>query len=192
MNEIWIELQNYEGIYWVSSFGNVRNAAGKYLSSQITNSGYCLVHLYKQGLRKACTTHRLVATHFNPNPENKKQVNHKDLIKTNNNSSNLEWCDAKENMRHLFNSDRMNEARAKAKIRMVEIGRKYGKANIEKTRNINRINVSQYDLQGNLIAEFGSLREVQKITGFERKTISLAIKAGRTFKKKYIFKIKTK
>lgn len=53
--------------------------------------------LYKDGVYKRKTVHRLVATAFLPNPNNEPQINHIDENKRNNCVSNLEWCDAKYN-----------------------------------------------------------------------------------------------
>lgn len=54
----------------------------------------------KDGVIKSFRVNRLIALTFIPNPENKPEVNHKDLNKRNNRVENLEWCSRKENERH--------------------------------------------------------------------------------------------
>jgi hypothetical protein len=55
-------------------------------------------------LDKSHYVHTLVAKAFIPNPENKPEINHKDLDKSNNHVSNLEWVTRSENMRHSYNT----------------------------------------------------------------------------------------
>ena len=50
--------------------------------------------------------HRLVAQYWLDNPENKREVNHKNLDRTDNRAENLEWLTSSENQKHKFeNSD---------------------------------------------------------------------------------------
>lgn len=66
----------------------------------LEDKGYHIVCLHLNGKKKLTKVHRLVAQAFIPNPNNKPQVNHKDLDKTNNNVDNLEWVTGYENYLH--------------------------------------------------------------------------------------------
>lgn len=73
----------YEGLYKVSNFGrililNYRNTGKAELMNPYTNKdGYQIVLLSKNGKKKTCYIHRLVAQAFIPNPEGKPCINHK-------------------------------------------------------------------------------------------------------------------
>jgi hypothetical protein len=67
-------------------------------------TGYPRVNLRGYEGSKKHFIHRLVAEAFIPNPENKREVNHKDGDKANNQVTNLEWCTPSENMKHAYSS----------------------------------------------------------------------------------------
>lgn len=110
MKEQWVSIENYEGLYEISNYGNVRslprksqnrNKLIKFLN--LTPTGrYTILSFYKKGVRKSMTVHRLVAKAFIPNPDNKPMVNHRDGNGHNNRIDNLEWCTHSENVLHSF------------------------------------------------------------------------------------------
>lgn len=121
MEEIWKDIEGYEGLYQVSNEGRVKSLARSYTSGVGTkhiaehfckysnNNNYLRVNLYKNGKMKWFSVHRLVAEAFIPNPDNLPQVNHKDEVKTNNHINNLEWCDSKYNNTYGTCKKRMAE-----------------------------------------------------------------------------------
>ena len=108
MLEIWRDIKNYEGIYEVSNLGRIKSISrnGTIKENRILKPnkvmGYSQVGLQKYVTRKYKKIHRLVAEAFIPNPENKKEVNHKDGNKTNNCVDNLEWVTTSENQLHSY------------------------------------------------------------------------------------------
>ena len=105
--EEWKKIEGFP-VYSVSSFGNVRNdKTGRFLKAVLNNSGYYQVCLYNDKIRKNFCVHRLVASAFIENPSNYPMINHKDEVKTNNNASNLEWCDAYYNNTYGSRFDRI-------------------------------------------------------------------------------------
>lgn len=150
-NEIWkpIGVKNYE----VSNFGNVRNTkhGQTYLLKKNTNNskGYERIGLMiTDKLQKHYSVHRLVALAFIPNPENKREVNHKDECKTNNHYTNLEWTTPSENVRHSIET-----WRRKAKKRAVAC----------------------YDSNGNLIKSYVSQKSVEN-DGYDHTFICKVVK----------------
>lgn len=95
--EIWKDVVGYEGLYKVSNLGRIRSLkSNKIIKPYKKRNGYLRAYLS----RKNVYIHRVVAQAFIPNLQNKEEVNHKDLDKTNNNVENLEWCTKRENMQH--------------------------------------------------------------------------------------------
>lgn len=110
--EIWKDIKGYEGRYQISSHGIVkslsRQAGTAYLKERIlsqkrlTKDGYPRVALRDGVKAKEISVHRLVATHFIDNPDDKETVNHIDGDKTNNRVDNLEWSNRSEQMDHAY------------------------------------------------------------------------------------------
>lgn len=120
-NEIWKDIEEYEGLYQISSLGNVISldryvkrwcyksnknvnhfVRGVVKKGWIKDNGYLAVKLHNDGSYKSFYIHRLVAKAFIHNPNNKPQVNHKNGIKDDNRMVNLEWVNNSENLKHSY------------------------------------------------------------------------------------------
>lgn len=161
MQEIWKDIPNYEGIYQISNHGRIRsnnpgnkrfhNKTDHILKAHVSNTGYCQVTLYKDGVkRRKYTVHKLVATMFIPNPDNLPCVNHKDENKLNNHVDNLEWCT------YAYNNA-------------------YGTAKIRSIITVSEP-VEQYTLEGLHIATYLSATVASKLTGINKTDILKACK----------------
>lgn len=92
------DIKNYEGLYAITSCGQVWSyRSKKFMSPYPTKDGYQVVCLSKNGEKQRVLVHRLVAETYIPNPFGLTQINHKDEIKNHNFINNLEWCDSKYN-----------------------------------------------------------------------------------------------
>ena len=81
----FVDIPGYEGLYEINRKGEIwSNYRGKLLIPWDNKYGYYVVGLNKDGATKKIKVHRLVASIFIPNPDNKLEVNHKDTNKKNN------------------------------------------------------------------------------------------------------------
>lgn len=105
----------------VSSMGNIKNINTNRILNGCTDKRYKRIRL-KNGIESISTSvHRLVATLFIPNPENKPNVNHKDGNSFNNNVTNLEWCTQKENCIHAHQNGLCNNDNQKRDYYKLEL-----------------------------------------------------------------------
>lgn len=174
--EIWRDIAGYEGLYKVSNIGRVRMLGREkrlwhggitHIEPKIIKQ--CVVCGYKKAkLRNGDSTskmfsvHRLVAQAFIPNPQNLPQVNHKDENKFNNNVENLEWCTAKYNTNYGTGVERCSKSRFKK--------------------------VAQCSLDGKLIMEWGSIKEIVETLGISYSRISQACNGKTKTSNGYIWK----
>jgi len=111
----WKPVIGYEGLYEVSSNGDIRSldreinhwrggiriSKGKILSkASFDKNGYKVVSLCKELEKKTVKVHRIVAKCFIENKFNKTTVNHINGIKSDNSVNNLEWNTMRENCLH--------------------------------------------------------------------------------------------
>ena len=107
--EIWKDIPEFEGLYQISNYGNVKSIKrknrcySKLLKLHQTGGRgirYLCAVLSKNNKHKTFSVHRIVAQAFIPNSENKPEINHKDANKLNNFYKNLEWVTRQENVNH--------------------------------------------------------------------------------------------
>ena len=111
MKELWKEIPNFSR-YHCSNTGKLKTFSWKggketrILKPHPNHKGYLMTMLKRDdGKSKTVTVHRMVATTWLENLENKPEINHKNGIKTDNMVDNLEWCTQEENRAHAIEND---------------------------------------------------------------------------------------
>ena len=159
MKEEWKLIPESDGKYLVSNLGRVKpvRTSQTPLKPYIgKNNGYPTVKIYGKNKIYRRTVHRLVALAFIPNPENKKTVNHKDGVRTNNVITNLEWATYSENKLHSFR----------------ELGLKGSALGKFGADNPKSKAVLQFTKDGVFIREYGGQSEAARIVGGSQGQIS--------------------
>ena len=146
----WKPVVGYEGLYEISENGQLKNLKTNRFIKPSIKSGYLGVTISKNGILKTISIHRLVAIAFIDNPKNKKFVNHKNGIKTDNHVNNLEWCNQKYNNIHAIETG----------LRPTKINREIAE-NIRK--EIENNNIEELSIKYNI-----SISHIKKILRYER------------------------
>ena len=168
MQEVWKDIEGYEGFYQVSNLGRVKSLQAmkyshiqkcaisvkreKILRPYPDTKKYLLVDLKRNGKRDTQKVHRLVANAFIANENYYPQVNHKDENKQNNCVENLEWCNSQYNNTYGTAKQRMAQKHLKK--------------------------VVQISPSGEVVNKWNSIGEATKALGVSKNTIALWILHG--------------
>lgn len=194
MEEIWKDVEGFEGLYQVSNKGRLKNI-GHWVDRIYTKKDGTKVHdrifiketvlclqskrhknpnkptylgyaFRKNGKYYNVLVHRLVAKAFIPNPNNYKIINHKDGNGKNNYVENLEWCSYRHNNTY---ADRLQKSR-----------------NTFMQNPKNRRPMTLMDTNYNVIKEYDGIHSLlEDNPGFCRDSVYSVIKYDRIYRKKY-------
>lgn len=140
--EEWKDVVGAEQFYEVSSYGNVRNKSNGKTLKPRVGKNGYPKVELAYGLNIHRSVHRLVAEAFVNNPFSFPCVNHKDENKENNRADNLEWCTYQYNCR-------------------------YGNGALARNSK-----VIQYDLAGNTLKTWDSMKEAAETLNLKYQGIS--------------------
>jgi hypothetical protein len=178
--EEWRDVVGYEGLYKVSNRGKIFSCKNNIILKECKlrckflkkASFICKLCLYKNGITKTVSVHRLVAEAFLLKQNNKNEVNHVDGDRTNNFVSNLEWCTHKENVIHAFKNG-LNTPPCLGKFG----GEHHRSKKVEMT-----------SIDGKIIEKFDSISCIVMKYGFSKSAISSCCLKKRNFHKGFKFK----
>lgn len=165
MDEIWKNIEGFEGIYQVSNLGRIKSldrvdSLGHHRSERILKSGtdedgYQLARLFKNGKAKMFKVHRLVYAAFCGEIPDGMQVNHINEDKSDNRLENLNLMTPKENCNWGTHIEKIIKALSKP--------------------------VVGYDEQGNVVVTFSSTQEAGR-NGYCSGNISACCNGKKHFK----------
>ena len=98
MQEEWKDVVGYEGIYFVSNLGKVKNRYGLVLKSDIEKAGYERLSLCRDSISKTTRVHVIVASAFIGKRPDSHHTDHIDSDRANNRADNLQYLTHRDNV----------------------------------------------------------------------------------------------
>lgn len=139
--ELWKDIEGWIGRYQISDLGRAKSLTRprstgnggfhiiptRILRQNPDRDGYLHIALRNKEIYKRGKVHRLVATTFIPNPENKPEVNHvglkedgKEGNKLDNRAISLRWNTGTENMKHASENDLLRKGESHKASKLTE------------------------------------------------------------------------
>lgn len=176
----WVTIPGYDGLYQANKNGRIWSVRKERLLSTASCGGrYCTIVLVKNGVKKPKTAHRIIAELFVPNPLNKPMINHKNGVKTDNRSSNLQWVSSKENVIHAH----------KVGLKLIPSGKDnpmYGRFgyNSNRGKSVEQIDIASHKV----INMFGSARDAARNSGVHVASITSCCRGEIRNPRKFIWR----
>lgn len=157
------KLLSFNNNYLITKDGRIYSKfLDNYMKPKKDIDGYHIVSICKNGNKKDYYVHRLVALTFitNPKPDEYNFVNHIDKNKSNNNVTNLEWCNAQLNMQH----------------------------HVKSTTNLYTVKVAQLTINNKLLKTYPSVKNAWMETKVDKSSIVRVCKGKQKSAGNYIWK----
>ena len=170
--EQWKDINGYEWLYQISRIGEVKsfhNRKEHFLKKCYTFDWYLRVCLYKNWKGRSTCIHRIVWISFIENTFDRKEINHKNWIKTDNRIENLEWCTRSENIKHAYTT-----GLKKTTDKHISYTKNPSKWKFWKD-NPNSKAVSQFNLNWELVKRWDSLRLASEWVWIASSSISMCL-----------------
>ena len=109
--EVWVTVTDFPN-YAVSNWGRVRNiTSGRIIKLFLDGQNYSKAKMSRGTMwQHTVSVARLVARHHVPNPDDLPEVNHRNGVKCDNRTGNLEWVTHTENMLHRWGMTRLRNS----------------------------------------------------------------------------------